>query len=577
MALTSNQILSVLDIVQNFNLLNTSAPYNYENLQDVTDWASIGVTSGAGDTVKTIFQLVDPTGTIIYQNTGYVSNSYASPDTTLSSLTTTNKTLNVFTGTQIPVTGIYTVNVKVEVTLFGQSAVTASTSFTCTLADGFAPLVPQTSGPQPVGGNTQTYPPVLTLTLQETYNCDQATFTSTDVTNYTAPTGWSIGTITKTHVTTPPLGSKRTDGVTAQSAVSSSATQNYLTGPNNPLWTGGYQSSLSVVAAYIDTNGNACSIQGIVYSDTTVSCDNNYCKLECVMDDLMQDLTEAILVGNQVAILKLEKRVSLGTIFFQRIIQANLCGNTVKAQQYTTQFYQFTGGGNCSCSHCNDTAPGPVIPTSQTTGPTGATGPQGPQGAQGPTGATGAAGENGGGLIFSGPLVAGVIDSVATTTNGSYETLSSFTTDHTDQLKNLVNVGDSIKVYACFNLTDNPMTGPIPMQLLINGTGLSNLGLTGLFSVTNANASQVEMISEIILKDDTSGAMKIRVNSTINVWSKGSFGDSILYQSKLTPFDLGGATVDFSTEDYTVSAQANSVTIGDASLQIYQAEKLTTV
>jgi len=509
--------------------------------------------------------------------TGYVSNSYASPDTTLSSLTTTNKTLNVFTGTQIPVTGIYTVNVKVEVTLFGQSAVTASTSFTCTLADGFAPLVPQTSGPQPVGGNTQTYPPVLTLTLQETYNCDQATFTSTDVTNYTAPTGWSIGTITKTHVTTPPLGSKRTDGVTAQSAVSSSATQNYLTGPNNPLWTGGYQSSLAVVATYTDTNGNTCSIQGIVYSDTTVSCDNNYCKLECVMDDLMQDLTEAILVGNQVAILKLEKRVLLGTIFFQRIIQANLCGNTVKAQQYTTQFYQFTGGGNCSCSHCNDTAPGPVIPTSQTTGPTGATGPQGPQGAQGPTGQTGAAGENGGGLIFSGPLVAGVIASVPTTTNGSYETLSSFSTDHTNDAKNLVNVGDTIKLSAIYKLTDSPTEVFIFEQLLINGTGLSNISLVET-STGNASDTQIEFNTEIVLKDDSAGAMYLRVTSTVIAYQLGSGTyDSVGRVLRKQVTDIGGATVDFSANDYTISAQAKSVATGDISLQIYQAEKLTAI
>lgn len=390
---TNTQILSVLYIAQNFSLLNTSAPFNYENLQDKTNWASIGINTGNA-TIAVITQIVDPTNTIIYQNSGWQTNVFTSPDTTLLSLTSTNKALSVFTGTNIPITGQYAVNVQVLYTPTVGSPVTVSDTFLCNLSASFVPGVPQTFGIQPIGGDTQLLPPVMPLQLQETPNCAQATYTSTDVTTYCAPAGWSIGTITKTHITTPPLGSKQADGTTPQTAVTSSATQNFLTSPLNPLWTGAYQSSLSVVMVFTDANGNTCTIQGIIHDDILVVCDNDYCKLECAMDELMQALTEAILVGNQNAILKLERKVSLGTILFQRIIQSNLCGNTVKAQAYLTQFNTYVAGG-CGCSHCNNSGPAPVIPTTNTTGPTGPAGPQGPAGATGAQGTAGAQGQTG--------------------------------------------------------------------------------------------------------------------------------------------------------------------------------------
>src|ERR1017187_2731998 len=176
MALTPQQVIAVLKIQQNFNLLNTSAPFNFETLQDVTNWASINIISGNGDTAKCIFQVVDPTGSIIYQNANWVAGTYAAPDTTLTALTSTSKTINTFSGTNIPITGVYTVNVQVQVIPNGGPTVVASASFPCNLQNSFAPAAPQTSGPHREGENPHLSPPIMPLALQETANCQQATY-----------------------------------------------------------------------------------------------------------------------------------------------------------------------------------------------------------------------------------------------------------------------------------------------------------------------------------------------------------------------------------------------------------------
>lgn len=413
MAVTQAQILSVLNIIQNFNLLNTSAPVNYETAQDATNWASIGISTGNSDTVNTIIQIVDPLGSIVYQNANWVAQTFGSPDMTLSSLTSSSKTLNVYTGTTIPITGNYVINVAVQVTPHLGTAVVVADTFNCNLSSGFAPSAPSGS-PQGIGQSVQLLPPALPLILSETYNCQQATFTSTDVTTYNPPSGWTITSTTKVHITTPPQGSTQFGNSTPQTAITSSATQNYLASPLNPLWTGAYQSSLSVIMNFRDANGNTCQDRAIVYADTCVTCDNNYCVLECVMDDIMQDLTEAIAVGNQNVVAKLERRASWGTILFQRIIQANICGNTTLAAAYMEQFYKFTGSKNCNCNHCSNTSPAPVIPTTSITGATGATGPQGPQG---DTGAQGPAGDAAVSIIYN------QFPNTSTTGTGSVEAL----------------------------------------------------------------------------------------------------------------------------------------------------------
>jgi len=279
--------------------------------------------------------------------------------------------------------------------------------------------------------------------------------------------------------------------------------------------------------------------------------------------------------------------------------------------KYITNIYLLTGiDPNCECG-CSDGVSQPLVPTSSINGTDGTDGSKLYNGTTvpsnglgvvgdyyirttngflyektgattwtyvmtlvGATGATGATGASGTSLIYSGPVVSGVIASVPTTTNGSYETLSSFSTDHTNDAKNLVNVGDTIKLSAIYKLTDSPTEVFIFEQLLINGTGLSNISLVET-STGNASDTQIEFNTEIVLKDDSAGAMYLRVTSTVIAYQLGSGTyDSVGRVLRKQVTDIGGATVDFSANDYTISAQARSVATGDISLQIYQAEKL---
>lgn len=196
-----------------------------------------------------------------------------------------------------------------------------------------------------------------------------------------------------------------------------------------------------------------------------------------------------------------------------------------------------------------------------------------PAGAQGPVGPAGPTGAEGTSLIYSDPADHATITALA------FETLSSFSTDHTNASKNLVNVGDTIRVYAIYKLTAYPTATGIATQLVINGTGLANLVLS-IFPTANASDGLIETFTDIILSDNTIGAMMLRVSNYVKIWNgdPGFTG----YQSYQVEFkrelgDIGGATVDFSANNYTISAQASSIVAGDIELQIYQAEKLTSI
>lgn len=169
-------------------------------------------------------------------------------------------------------------------------------------------------------------------------------------------------------------------------------------------------------------------------------------------------------------------------------------------------------------------------------------------------------------LIHSDP------DNHLTTTNGSFEVLSTFSTDHTNSAKNLVAVGDTIKLYSLFSMINSPTATGILTKLNLNGVGISNIPINAM-SVINAADAQIELFTDITLKDATAGANIIRINSMIKVWDGSGFF-TINRQAKLAIADVGGATVDFSANDYAFSAQAQSIATGDIELQLYTAEKL---
>lgn len=192
-----------------------------------------------------------------------------------------------------------------------------------------------------------------------------------------------------------------------------------------------------------------------------------------------------------------------------------------------------------------------------------------------PTGAQGTAGANGTSLIYSDG------DDHSTTTTGSFESLSAFSTDKTNVAKNLVNVGDTINLYAIYKLESSPTQVGINTALIINGAGLSNITLGGLTAGTvNVSNRCIVINTKLILTDNTANAMTLRVlvntqilNESVIAYTYGNGGAIIQTHTQ----DIGGVGVDFSANNYMISACANSLSVGDIILQTFQAEKLTAI
>lgn len=387
---TPAQVLAALTIQNTYNILNPTAPYNTSQFKDITDWAGINISTGAGDTAKLILQVVDPSGQTPYQNTGFQTQSFTSPDTTLTALTAAAFNLFSYVGTNTPISGVYTFNILAQVTPNGLSAFVVAKTFSIELNASF------------VSAGPNLFPASVCLKLVESFNCEQASYTSTDVTSYGGPQGYSLSRLVRTHTVTPPIAARQPGAPPlGQSAVTANAAVIVLSAPNNQLWTGTYSVSLVVVATFV--NGNYFTV---VNADTTaeelVTCDNNLCKLQCCIDSLTIKYL-AVKGVNTTLATTYYNQLTRGLQWMQMIEQETACGNAPLVSAYTANFYLDTGcDPNCDCG-CTDGS-APVVPSSNIIGPAGPAGPQGPAGTTGatgqtgptgPTGATGPAGLNG--------------------------------------------------------------------------------------------------------------------------------------------------------------------------------------
>jgi hypothetical protein len=347
---TSAQVLAALSIENTMHILYPTAPRNYSAFSDITDWTGLNISSGAGDTVKIIFQCTNSLGQVCYENTGFAAANFGSPDTTLTSLTTADFNLLTFTNTYIPVYGAYSFNLKVQVTPNGLSAFVVEKTFTVDLSANLAP----------------------TLSLEESWDCSVATYTSTDTTNYAAPTGYTLQTITLTHTVRPPLVAKKSDGTTAQPTVTANAQTILLGATNNPLWTGAYSASLGAVLTYKYGNNYYIVNVAAIEADAIVTCDNGLCELYCYLKKLYNQYFTLINAGaTGPAILALQ-RWQMGFNVFALIQEALICA-TGDVASLTAKFYEVTGfTAGCECG-CNDD-PAPVVPTNVINGTNGADG-----------------------------------------------------------------------------------------------------------------------------------------------------------------------------------------------------------
>lgn len=348
---TPAQVYAALTIENTYHILYPTAPKNYSQFNDITNWAGLGYTTGAGDVVKGIFKCIDPAGQVIYENAGYASDDFSSQDWDLTDLTAPQFNLLTYTGTDTPIYGDYLFLWKVQITPNGLSAFQVDKQFSVGLSNGLAPQ----------------------LSLEESYDCSNATYTSVDTTVYGAPAGYTLQNIARTHVTRPPLVSKQSNGTTAQSAVSSSSQTNLLAATANPLWTGAYSSSIAAILTYKSGNNYTIVNCAAIEKDLIVTCDNGLCDLFCYLKKLYTKYFEYVVAGNSVlASMELAKWQKASDIFL--LIQKALTCSTGDVEALTAQFYKVTGfTQGCDCG-CSGDEPAPVIPTTSTNGTNGTDG-----------------------------------------------------------------------------------------------------------------------------------------------------------------------------------------------------------
>jgi len=539
---TPIQIIAALTIENTYHILYPTAPINYSQFDDITDWAGLGYSTGAGDVVKGIFKVIDPAGQVIYENSGYATDDFSSQDWDLTDLTAPQFNLLTYTGTNTPIYGDYQFLWKVQVTPNGLSAFVVGKTFIVGLSNQLSPV----------------------LTLEDVYDCAYATFTSTDTTTYGAPAGYTIQTIAKTHVTRPPLVSKKSDGVTAQPTVTSSSTTNLLAAPNNPLWTGSYSSSIAAVVTYKSGNNYTIVNCPAVEKDTNVVCDTSLCKLFCYLKKLYTKYFDFLTVGNtveaQMALAKWQK----GSDIFMLIWKATTC-STGDVESLTQKFYDVTGfSAGCDCG-CDGDLPAPVIPTNVINGTNGTDGLTPEFRVTGTlfqwryttgggwttlfdfstiTGTNGANGSDGTTLLLNDNT-----NSVTVTNDWEGWSAKTCVLDHTDDSKNLVSVGDQIKIYARFKCDTPNVTTPQQTRLTLNGT----VQILGLFTPSFYNKNVIEIFSVI---------SKLS-NTTASVISRWQFGDDT---SGLSSISFGNfqmtrkgtiALLDTTSNDNVITAQAN--------------------
>lgn len=171
-----------------------------------------------------------------------------------------------------------------------------------------------------------------------------------------------------------------------------------------------------------------------------------------------------------------------------------------------------------------------------------------------------------------------------TTVDNAYETLSEYTTDHTNDQKTLKSKGDMFRLYARLEAKTDP---PVPIassgRFIINGPGAVNLLIGGMaFGFNNASNNVIEMHADVILKDNTAAAMYIKnfvharignhfMNGFLPEYNYSVPGAFIVSAKTQT---LGGAAVDFQTDDYTISVEGYSKAKGDIILTDFRIEKI---
>lgn len=335
---TAAQIQSVIVVSKQFDLTTGNLA-----LTDISNYAG-ALTLASPYRIYGLFQVIDPNGTVVYINSGYVLDDFSSPDVNITASDFT-KVITIPTATGGGyLFGTYTVNYKVQVIEdFGTTNL--PTNIVTKLDSGVL---------------CQPFPDECTSTFE--YNCNTAIIKNTDTTSYGA-----YSSITRVHsLIPPPLSNQPTQ----------TGNQTVLVYNSGVPYTGTWSWLIESTLTYAVGNNTNIIVEVTGEGEQVVVCDTNFCKLLCVVLKYRTEFLKKL--SARAATQQDWNNYNFVWDDYVAAYQAQLCGKEAsQIQKYIDNIYNIIGiEDGCDCG-CDGETPTPILATTIINGQDGADGTDG--------------------------------------------------------------------------------------------------------------------------------------------------------------------------------------------------------
>lgn len=314
-------------------VFSPTTPKNFVRVEDVTDVSLAGY-----EEVKFLFKITSPAGNVLYKNAGYDTDDYSVSDFGSDEIYTMPLTANGDVQE-----GKYKIDIKIQFTDSDTPANDFTTSKTIYTAKYCLCDKP-------------------TVKLNLAYDCDLATFTSTDETSYSSK-DLTYYSLDRTHIISPPLSS----GLGNQT----SDLEEFVL---DNLWTGSYEAQVksSVVFRGANTYNDDAepTLSDFMFyvtgaDETHVECNDVLCEMYCGAKKIESKYKAEKNSKIKENYLKL---LNLASDYLNFAKESRSCGDTAKLAYWKERFYEETGlDENCDCG-CTDGESAPVVPKNSSNG-----------------------------------------------------------------------------------------------------------------------------------------------------------------------------------------------------------------
>lgn len=326
--MTEAQLLASIKTQFTFRVSYPTSPKHSVLIEDVSDALSLTGTQ----TIKYLYKITSPSGTVIYKNTGFDTDTYTTSDKLYSAVS--NLPLTTIGE---PEAGAYKIIIKAQ------------------FADSAFPLTDFTTSKTTITKELCMCDS-KTIAIDLTYDVNASTFTSTDATDYSG--SLDFYSLARTHTIVPPVASGLTNLV-------GSSTSLIFTG----IWTGVWQSLIQSYVSYRGYNDNDSTYSYFTYycvgdDDEKVVSDSILCKMYCGLKSLELKVAQSVGKAKD----DYEKKLNAGTNEMFLASQSSGCDDSEKLQYFSDRFYEVTGlDPNCDCCGNSETS-APIVNSSSSLG-----------------------------------------------------------------------------------------------------------------------------------------------------------------------------------------------------------------